>query len=85
MSISTQLTELLGVQHPVMLAGMGGIAGKELVGAVGRAGGFATFGAAVSVSNDGPRSCARSCARSARGAAARPTASTCSCTAPRAA
>ena len=54
MSISTQLTELLGVQHPVMLAGMGGIAGKELVGAVGRAGGFATFGAAVSVSNDGP-------------------------------
>ena len=54
MSITTKLTELLGVQHPVMLAGMGGIAGKELVGAVGRAGGFATFGAAVSVSNDGP-------------------------------
>ena len=42
------------MQHPIMLAGMGGIAGKELVGAVARAGGFATFGAAVSISRDGP-------------------------------
>eukprot|EP00658_Telonema_sp_P-2_P007562 TRINITY_DN12826_c0_g1_i1.p1 TRINITY_DN12826_c0_g1~~TRINITY_DN12826_c0_g1_i1.p1 ORF type:complete len:386 (-),score=106.34 TRINITY_DN12826_c0_g1_i1:349-1506(-) len=53
-TISTALTSMLGVEHPVMLAGMGGIANTQLVGAVAQAGGFATFGAAVSVANDGP-------------------------------
>jgi NAD(P)H-dependent flavin oxidoreductase YrpB (nitropropane dioxygenase family) len=38
--LSTDLTKLLGVENPVMLAGMGGIAGKELVAAVCNAGGF---------------------------------------------
>ena len=38
--LSTELTKLLGVENPVMLAGMGGIAGKELVAAVCNAGGF---------------------------------------------
>jgi enoyl-[acyl-carrier protein] reductase II len=50
----TKLTEMLGVEHPIMLAGMGGIAGKELVAAVANAGGFGTLGAAVNIANQGP-------------------------------
>jgi enoyl-[acyl-carrier protein] reductase II len=52
--IRTKLTEMLGVEHPIMLAGMGGIAGKELVAAVANAGGFGTLGAAVNIANQGP-------------------------------
>jgi enoyl-[acyl-carrier protein] reductase II len=52
--ISTPLTELLGVDSPVMLAGMGGIAGKELVAAVANAGGFGTWGSATAVANMDP-------------------------------
>lgn len=44
--IRTRLTELLGIDHPVMLAGMGGIAYHELVAAVSEAGGFGCLGAA---------------------------------------
>ena len=42
----TRLTELLGVEHPVMLAGMGGVSYSRLVAAVSEAGGFGTMGAA---------------------------------------
>ena len=41
----TRLTELLGVEHPVMLAGMGGVSYSELVAAVSEAGGFGCLGA----------------------------------------
>jgi enoyl-[acyl-carrier protein] reductase II len=43
----TRLTEMLGVEHPVMLAGMGGVSYAPLVAAVSGAGGFGTLGAAV--------------------------------------
>lgn len=43
----TRLTELLGVQHPVMLAGMGGVSYHRLVAAVSEAGGFGCFGAST--------------------------------------
>lgn len=41
----TRLTELLDVDHPVMLAGMGGVSYHRLVAAVSEAGGFGTLGA----------------------------------------
>jgi enoyl-[acyl-carrier protein] reductase II len=41
----TRLTELLGIEHPVMLAGMGGVSYSALVTAVSDAGGFGTLGA----------------------------------------
>ena len=44
--LHTRLTELLECDHPVMLAGMGGVAYAELVAAVSEAGGFGTLGAA---------------------------------------
>jgi nitronate monooxygenase len=40
----TRLTEMLGVAHPVMLAGMGGVAYSELAAAVSEAGGSAAWG-----------------------------------------
>jgi enoyl-[acyl-carrier protein] reductase II len=43
----TRLTELLGVEHPVMLAGMGGVAYHQLVAAVSEAGGFGCLGAST--------------------------------------
>ena len=42
----TRLTELLDIEHPVMLAGMGGVSYSDLVAAVSEAGGIGTFGAA---------------------------------------
>jgi enoyl-[acyl-carrier protein] reductase II len=44
--MQTRLTELLQIEHPVMLAGMGGVAYHELVIAVSEAGGIGTLGAA---------------------------------------
>ncbi|KAJ1326817.1 nitronate monooxygenase [Microdochium nivale] len=44
--LSTPLTRLLGMQHPVMLAGMDQVAGPELAAAVTNAGGFGTVGGA---------------------------------------
>ena len=44
--LRTRLTEVLGCDHPVMLAGMGGVSYSELVAAVSDAGGFGTLGAA---------------------------------------
>ncbi len=43
----TSLTELLGIEHPVMLAGMGGVAYAPLVTAVAEAGGFGCLGAST--------------------------------------
>ena len=45
--IRTRLTELLGVEHPVMLAGMGGVSYAALVAAVSEAGGFGCLGAST--------------------------------------
>ncbi|HVX17670.1 MAG TPA: nitronate monooxygenase [Acidimicrobiales bacterium] len=43
----TRLTETLDVEHPVMLAGMGGVSFHELVAAVSEAGGYGCIGAAA--------------------------------------
>jgi len=43
----TRLTELLDIEHPVMLAGMGGVSYSALVAAVSEAGGIGTFGAST--------------------------------------
>lgn len=43
----TRLTEILDVEHPVMLAGMGGVSYAELVAAVSNAGGFGSIGAST--------------------------------------
>ncbi|GIU86121.1 MAG: 2-nitropropane dioxygenase [Acidimicrobiia bacterium] len=43
----TRLTDMLGIEHPVMLAGMGGVSFHRLVAAVSDAGGFGTLGAAT--------------------------------------
>ncbi len=43
----TRLTEILDVEHPVMLAGMGGVSYAELVAAVSEAGGFGCIGAST--------------------------------------
>lgn len=45
--LSTRLTEALQIEHPVMLAGMGGVSYHKLVAAVSEAGGFGSFGAAT--------------------------------------
>jgi len=49
--LKTVLTELLGVEHPIMLAGMGSISGHEIAGAVSNAGGFGTLGLGEGHSN----------------------------------
>ncbi len=43
----TRLTEVLEVEHPVMLAGMGGVSYHRLVAAVSEAGGFGCMGAST--------------------------------------
>ncbi len=45
--IETRLTSALGVEHPVMLAGMGGVSYAPLVAAVSEAGGFGCLGAST--------------------------------------
>ena len=45
--MKTRLTDLLGVQHPVMLAGMGGVSYSALVAAVSNAGGYGCLGAST--------------------------------------
>jgi nitronate monooxygenase len=44
MAFSTELTELLGLRHPIVLAPMGGSAGGALAAAVSRAGGLGLLG-----------------------------------------
>lgn len=46
-AMRTRLTELLGIEHPVMLAGMGGVSYHRLVAAVSEAGGFGCLGAST--------------------------------------
>merc|ERR1719208_52947 len=53
-TIRTPLTGLLGIKYPVMLAGMGSVAGHNLVSAVSNAGGIGTLGG-VSFEVDGFR------------------------------
>ncbi len=43
----TRLTEILDIEHPVMLAGMGGVSYSDLVVAVSEAGGFGCLGAST--------------------------------------
>ncbi|MGZ4692079.1 MAG: nitronate monooxygenase, partial [Acidimicrobiales bacterium] len=43
----TRLTDILEIEHPVMLAGMGGVSYSALVAAVSEAGGFGCFGAST--------------------------------------
>jgi NAD(P)H-dependent flavin oxidoreductase YrpB (nitropropane dioxygenase family) len=43
-SIKTPLTDLLGIKHPVMLAGMNGVSHSDLAYAVSNAGGIGTVG-----------------------------------------
>lgn len=45
--MQTRLTKLLGIEHPVMLAGMGGVSYAPLVAAVSEAGGFGCLGAST--------------------------------------
>jgi enoyl-[acyl-carrier protein] reductase II len=46
MTLRTPLCDLLGIQHPIMLAGMGGVSYAEVCAAVSEAGGFGTLGMA---------------------------------------
>ena len=45
--LRTRLTDILEVEHPVMLAGMGGVSYHRLVTAVSEAGGFGCMGAST--------------------------------------
>ncbi|WP_433893307.1 NAD(P)H-dependent flavin oxidoreductase [Streptomyces sp. CA-111067] len=45
MTLSTKLTRMLGLRHPIVLAPMGGTAGGRLAAAVSGAGGLGTVGA----------------------------------------
>jgi nitronate monooxygenase len=44
MTIQTSITKLFGIEHPVVLAPMGSVAGGALAAAVGRAGGLGIIG-----------------------------------------
>jgi enoyl-[acyl-carrier protein] reductase II len=46
MSLRTSICDLLGVEHPVLLAGMGGVSYAEVCAAVSAAGGFGSLGMA---------------------------------------
>jgi enoyl-[acyl-carrier protein] reductase II len=46
MPLRTPICDLLGIEHPVLLAGMGGVAYAELCAAVSEAGGFGSLGMA---------------------------------------
>jgi len=46
MTLHTPLCDLLGVEHPIMLAGMGGVSFAELAAAVSNAGGYGVLGMA---------------------------------------
>jgi enoyl-[acyl-carrier protein] reductase II len=44
--LRTALCDLLGIEHPIMLAGMGGVSYSDVAAAVSEAGGFGCLGAA---------------------------------------
>lgn len=46
MGLKTQLTDLLNVEHPIMLAGMGGVSYAEVCAAMSNAGGYGVLGMA---------------------------------------
>jgi NAD(P)H-dependent flavin oxidoreductase YrpB (nitropropane dioxygenase family) len=46
-TLRTKLCDILGIEHPVVLAGMGGVARHRLVAAVSEAGGLGIIGAAT--------------------------------------
>ncbi len=46
MTINTKICDILGVEHPVLLAGMGGVSYAEVCAAVSAAGGFGSLGMA---------------------------------------
>src|SRR5579863_2179101 len=46
-TMKTRLTEMLHIEHPVMLAGMGGVAYSALAAAVSNAGGYGCLGAST--------------------------------------
>jgi enoyl-[acyl-carrier protein] reductase II len=50
----TRLTDLLQIEHPVMLAGMGGVSYHRLVAAVSDAGGIGTLGASTMAADELP-------------------------------
>lgn len=54
MTIRTPICDLLGVEHPILLAGMGGVSYAEVCAAVSNAGGFGSLGMA-GVSPEGIR------------------------------
>ncbi|MFQ5697254.1 MAG: NAD(P)H-dependent flavin oxidoreductase, partial [Myxococcota bacterium] len=47
MTLHTPICDILGIEHPVLLAGMGGAANPRLVAAVSEAGGLGVLGAAA--------------------------------------
>src|SRR4029078_2004513 len=53
--MQTRLTELLQIEHPVMLAGMGGVSYHRLVAAVSDAGGIGTLGASTMSAEELPQ------------------------------
>lgn len=53
MAITTALTRLLGITHPIILAPMGGVAGGRLAAAVSQAGGFGIIGGGYGNPNAG--------------------------------
>lgn len=50
--VRTRLTDVLGIEHPVMLAGMGGVSYHALAAAVSEAGGFGCLGASTMSSEE---------------------------------
>lgn len=55
----TRLTDLLDIEHPIMLAGMGGVSYHQLVAAVSEAGGIGTLGASTMTVDELPEEMAR--------------------------
>jgi NAD(P)H-dependent flavin oxidoreductase YrpB (nitropropane dioxygenase family) len=45
--LHTPFCDLLGIEYPILCAGMGGVAGPDLVAAVSNAGGLGVLGASV--------------------------------------
>jgi enoyl-[acyl-carrier protein] reductase II len=55
----TRLTDMLAIEHPIMLAGMGGVSYHRLVAAVSEAGGIGTLGASTMSVDELPREMAQ--------------------------
>ena len=55
----TRLTDMLAIDHPIMLAGMGGVSYHRLVAAVSEAGGIGTLGASTMAVDELPEEMAR--------------------------